>query len=416
MEELASIELERNFLSSVIRNDNFHLVSEIIKEEHFIKQGHKDILNAIKNLSERDRELSLVFIAEELKKINIDSLADLKLVGIEEASSDIEISAVELIEWANKRKLYELSLIIQKELKEEKSDSAKINKIIEDKTINLDVSIGSRARVYREIREQNEKIPPLPKFETKVSFIDDALGGGIEAGQLILVMGDPEAGKTTLTTQIIHNVSKNFPVMFFAFEFTVRSYVTTNLKKKKDLNEDNLYVVDDGYDLSDVIREIKIFAKKGGRFIVIDSQMRVGNSENKGTIEQIESEKFSHLAKLAHRLELIILFITQQGKEDTKGGVHTPMGSKKGGHEANQIWYIHKLKPKHDKETDLDLNANKRLFQISKNKQNGRHFKTEVSFNPILLEFRRKYSKEPEITVAEEKKEDAHIEIPEMDI
>ena len=94
------------------------------------------------------------------------------------------------------------------------------------------------------------------------------------------------------------------------------------------------------------------------------------------------------------------------------------MGSKKGGHEANQIWYIHKLKPKYEDGSDIDINANKRLLEVSKNKQNGRHFKTEISLNPVTLDFARKYNQNPIETVFEAVKEKKEIkaEIPEMDL
>ena len=222
------------------------------------------------------------------------------------------------------------------------------------------------------------------------------------AGQLILVMGDPEAGKTILTTQIIKNISQGWLTLFFCFEFTVRQFIEVNEKRKKEFNKENLKIIDDGYALHDVEREIKIWAKKGCKFVVIDSQMRLDNSANNGTVEQMESEKFSKLAKLCHRLEITILLISQQGKEDTKGGVHTPMGSKKGGHEASQIWYIHKLKPKYDNDGN-DEHKELRLFEVSKNKQNGKHFKAEVSLNPVTLDFYKPYGKKPKETVFEEK-------------
>lgn len=411
IESLQNEELERNFLSSVVKLDNFSEVSEIIKEEHFTSDAHRNILKAIKNLDSVNRELSLVFVGEELRKLDPDSLNTLKLVGAEEATSDIKITAMELIEWHNKRELYRLSIKIQEELREKKSSSL-ITKSIDDATVKLDVAIGSRAKSYEDWEKYINSLPPLPRFGTGISFIDDYLGGGPTAGQLILVMGDPEAGKTLLTTQILKNVSAGFPSLFFAFEFTVRDYIDNNKKRDRNINKKNLFIVNDGYDLSDVTREIKIFAKKGGRFVVIDSQMRVENSENKGTAEQSESEKFSKLAKLAHSLELLIFFIAQQGKEDSKGGTHSPMGTKKGAHEANQIWYIHKLKPKYEDGSEIDINAHKRLFEVSKNKQNGRHFKTEISLNPVLLEFVRKYNKSP-IEVVFDNEEEA-AEMPEV--
>jgi replicative DNA helicase len=416
MEYLSNIELERNFLASIIKTNNFSEISETIKKDHFTIEGHKQILKAIRNLDNTSRNLSIVAVGEELRKIDPEHLSILKLVGAEDATSDLKITAIELVEWHNKRELYKLSIKIQEELNSRKSSSLVV-KTIEDTTINLDVAIGSRAKTYEQWEKEIESMAPLPIFQTGVSFIDDYLKGGVTAGQLILVMGDPEAGKTILSTQVLHNVSNGFPTLFFPFEFTVRDYVQNNKKRKRNINKKNLLIVNDGYDLSDVTREIKIFAKNGGRFVCIDSQMRVENVENNGTAEQMESEKFSRLAKLAHGLELVILFIAQQGKEDTKGGTHTPMGTKKGAHEASQIWYIHKLKPKYEDGSDIDSNAHKRLLEVSKNKQNGRHFKTEISLNPVLLEFHRKYQTgedplPPEVTEFKNDDEPINVEMP----
>jgi replicative DNA helicase len=415
IEQLANMDLEKNFLSSIIKTNNFTEISELVKTEHFTTDGHKTILQAIKLLDESNRDLSMVAVGEEVRKINAEHLYDLKIIGAEEPSADLKISIIQLVEWANKRDLYKLSIKIQEELNAQKG-SSNIVKSIEDTTINLDVAIGSRAKTYLQWEKDIEAMPPLPVFQTGVSFIDDYLKGGVTAGQLILVMGDPEAGKTILSTQILHNVSNGFPTLFFPFEFTVRDYINNNKKRKKNINKENLYIVNDGYDLSDVTREIKIFAKKGGRFVCIDSQMRVENVENNGTAEQMESEKFSRLAKLAHKLELVILFIAQQGKEDTKGGTHTPMGTKKGAHEASQIWYIHKLKPKYEDGGDIDLNAEKRLLEVSKNKQNGRHFKTEISLNPVKLDFHRKYTERTDPIEETDYEDDDSANIPEMNL
>jgi archaellum biogenesis ATPase FlaH len=270
------------------------------------------------------------------------------------------------------------------------------------------------AKSYEEYEKEFESKKTEPIYETKVSFVDSALGGGIEQGQLILIMGDAEAGKTLLSTQILRNVSAGFKTLFFCFEFTIDSFIKQNKAKKREFNKQNMTIINDGYTLDNVVKEIKIFAKEGGKFVLIDSQMRIDNGSTQGTVEQMESEKFSTLAKLCHRLNIIILLIAQQGKEDTKGGVHSPMGSKKGAHEANQIWYIHKLKPKYDEEGN-DLNKEVRYFELSKNKQNGRHFKTEIRLNPFDLEFKRKYDKEVEVTeFKSDSQEDIQVEIPDM--
>lgn len=394
IEMLKDLTLERTLLCSIILGEDALLeMGEIVEAGHFSDDVHGKIYRVLKNLDERAVQISPEMVAIELQKMDAEYLGSLKMVLGVTPTPQLKLLSMELIEYHNKRELFKASMKIQESLRSS-MNSAIIIKEFESDTLNLDIAIGTRAKSYKEREEEIAKLPPLPRYMTGVSFLDDALGG-ITAGQLILVMGDPEAGKTIMTTQILKNISEGFITLFFCFEFTVRQFIEVNAKRKKEFKKENLQIVDDGYALSDVEREIKIWAKKGCKFVVIDSQMRVDNSENNGTVEQMESEKFSKLAKLCHRLEITILFITQQGKEDTKGGVHTPMGSKKGGHEASQIWYIHKLKPKYDENGD-DENKEVRLLEISKNKQNGKHFKTEISLNPVTLDFYRKYNKAKE--------------------
>lgn len=411
LERLRDVTLERTLLNSLMMEDSALLVvGDLVEAHYFSEETHSLIYRVIKNLDDRGLKITGEMVHVEVAKLNRDALYVLKEVQAHTPQADYEKLADDLIEYHRKRELFKISMKIQAQLTE--MNSAFVVKEVERELTLLDVAAVTRGKTYKERKEAIGLLPPLPKYETGVKFIDDSLTGGINLGQLILVMGDPEAGKTILTTQILRNISKGFLTLFFCFEFTVRQFIDVNEKRKKEWNPDNLILIDDGYALADVEREVKVWAKRGCKFVVIDSQMRVDNSQNNGTVEQMESEKFSKLAKLCHRLEITILLISQQGKEDTKGGVHTPMGSKKGGHEASQIWYLHKLKPKYDEDGN-DEHKEKRLFEISKNKQNGRHFKTEVALNPVTLDFHAKYNKEPqETTYQMETKAKGKKEVP----
>jgi DNA repair protein RadA/Sms len=408
LEVLRDINLERVLLSSLMEDDSAILVvGDMLAPHYFSEEPHGFIYGVIKELEERGLKTNQEMVSVELAKKDAQALGVLKLVIATAPQTDYEKLSDDLIEYYRKRELFKISMKMQSML--ENMNSVYVVKEVEKELALLDVAAVTRGKTYKERKEELSKLPPLPKYQTGVKFVDDSLTGGITAGQLILVMGDPEAGKTILTTQILRNISQGFLTLFFCFEFTVRQFIEVNEKRKKEWNPENLILIDDGYALGDVEREVKVWAKRGCKFVVIDSQMRVDNSANNGTVEQMESEKFSKLAKLCHRLEITILFITQQGKEDTKGGVQTPMGSKKGGHEASQIWYIHKLKPKYD-EAGEDEHKEKRLFEISKNKQNGRHFKTEVALNPVTLDFHAKYNKEPKETLYEHKPKEANTQ------
>ncbi|MDD6056613.1 MAG: DnaB-like helicase C-terminal domain-containing protein [Helicobacteraceae bacterium] len=250
-------------------------------------------------------------------------------------------------------------------------------------TINIK-TLDEWAKYYKEKAE-------LPKIPTKVDFIDSILDGGIEMAQLVLISGDPEAGKTTLGLNILENISYSEKVGFFCFEFTARQYVDRKIKKG-DCKGSNIFLINDGYDMFSVSQNIKKMAQMGVRIFLIDSQLRL-TAENMGNNEeQKESAKFSTLAKLCHTLEIVIILIVQTSKTDKDN----PMGSKKGGHESS---ITIRLEHKKSDDPTKEYSDKERFVIFKKNKQTGKHFKEEVNFDPINLRFSSKYFEKKEIEI-----------------
>ncbi|PAF51976.1 DnaB-like helicase C-terminal domain-containing protein [Helicobacter sp. 13S00477-4] len=234
-----------------------------------------------------------------------------------------------------------------------------------------------------------ENQPNLPRYKTNISFLDFALGGGFEPAQLVLLSGEPEAGKTSLGLQILENIAANNKACFFCFEFTARQYIARKLETNKKFIEtsgNNLYIINDGYDISQVADNIKHLSKMGVKFFLIDSQMRLEVPKSR-SMEEEESAKFATLAKLAHKLEILIILIIQTAKSDS----NSPLGSKKGGHESSITIRIEHCKPNKEEATSLnkEFDPKRRTIIIKKNKQTGKHFKEEVQFDPIRLTFKR---------------------------
>ncbi len=226
--------------------------------------------------------------------------------------------------------------------------------------------------------------PQMPKLKTGISFLDSTFEGGFELAQLILISGDPEAGKTMLGLQILEYISRKHKVMFFCFEFTISNFVKRKEKDNK-FNKQNFYITNTNDNLDDLIEYIKQAYKQGIRVFLIDSQMRV-LSDGSLNMEERESLKFSRLAKLCHSLEIVVFFIIQTAKADADN----PMGSKKGGHEASITIRIERCAP--DKNDLLqkgnEYDQNKRIISIKKNKQTGKHFKEKVIFDTQALQFK----------------------------
>ncbi len=86
------------------------------------------------------------------------------------------------------------------------------------------------------------------------------------------------------------------------------------------------------------------------------------------TIEEIETIKFTTLSDLAKRLQVIIVLIIQNSKNDR----YSPTGSRKGAHEAHVMIRIEKIKKdelKHIK--SYSERGKHRKILILKNKQTG---------------------------------------------
>ena len=238
-------------------------------------------------------------------------------------------------------------------------------------------------KTFKELESNIDIIESSKTYPTGVEFLDTAFNGGLTTGQLILVGGDPEAGKTTITTQILENMTQTQYVGFFCFEFTTQAYIKRRITQPNELFiKERMFVITDGYDIREIADNIlKMHKQRGMRVFAIDSQMRIENNESVlGNGEEKESEKFEILGKMAHKYDLIIFMIIQTSKADP----NTPFKSKKGAHEASIIMHLENIESKnHSSEDNLKP---KRLI-VKKNKQTGKHFKEDVFIDYNMGQF-----------------------------
>ena len=276
-------------------------------------------------------------------------------------------------------------LITAYKLKMQKENGLKMIKASDNNTL-LDLTMLDKAVESNEYKNLAQWIdyyatrPEQPKFKSKISFLDSVFDGGLEVAQLVLISGDPEAGKTTLGLQILENISHYAKVGFFSFEFTIEQYIRAKKAERKPPNLENMYIINEGYELYTIVQNIKNLYRQGVKVFLIDSQMRI-TSPNGRNMEEEESLKFSLLAKLCHSMGILVFLIVQTSKSDRDN----PMGSKKGGHEASVIIRIEHCKA--EIEALREFSENSRMVILKKNKQTGKHFKEKVAFNPDTRKF-----------------------------
>ncbi|WRA61433.1 helicase DnaB [Helicobacter pylori] len=232
----------------------------------------------------------------------------------------------------------------------------------------IKLGFNRNGRYYWEWEEFFKSKPKIEKIPTGIDFLDNISDGGFEVGQLILLSGDPEAGKTLLGIQYITNAQQNHKVTYFGFEFSVRKHIETLNSKNFKINKENYFIDDLSCEINELVSQIRGLAKEGHKLFVIDSQMKIQAPIVGRTIEEVETIKFTTLADLAKRLQVIIILIIQNSKNDS----YAPTGSRKGAHEAHVMIRIEKIKSgelKHIK--DYSERGKHRKVLILKNKQTG---------------------------------------------
>ncbi len=235
-----------------------------------------------------------------------------------------------------------------------------------NKYINL--GITRNGKYFWEWEEYFKNKPPIEKIETGINFLDTITDGGIELGQIVLLSGDPEAGKTLLGVQFLMSAHQQHKVTYFGFEFSVRKHIETLKSKNFNIKAGNYFIDDQSCELNDLISQIRSLSKEGHKVFLIDSQMKIQAPIVGRTIEEVETSKFSALSETARSLQVLIIFIVQNSKNDS----YTPTGSRKGGHEAHLMIRIERIKMNQLKTIkDFTERAKYRRIVILKNKQTG---------------------------------------------
>jgi len=233
----------------------------------------------------------------------------------------------------------------------------------------------------RNLIEIVSNLPHIPRYAIGIHAIDMELAsdedrrmgisGGIETGTFIQFAGESGAGKTTLILDILANISKYSKCVFFNFEMGVKRIGhRLERKLKEEVQKDNLIIDSHSRGLELLVMEITLYARDGIKFFAIDSRMKI-EVDGDGKDHQKTALISSKLSKLAQEKDIIIFLINQMSDEAIKD---SRMVLKNGGdqkYDADMMWF-YIIDPKDEK---------KRLLRCTKNRQDERTFKVELSLD-----------------------------------
>ena len=143
-----------------------------------------------------------------------------------------------------------------------------------------------------------------------IDEFDNVLGGGIVAGSLILLGGDPGIGKSTLLTQIAAHLSKNKKVLYFSAE---ESCSQVKMRAKRlDLDADDFYIINETC-IDGLENELD-----GVEYCIIDSIQAVYTddlSSSSGSVGQVRecASKIMRIAKSRAITFFIVGHVTKEG-------------------------------------------------------------------------------------------------------
>ncbi len=165
--------------------------------------------------------------------------------------------------------------------------------------------LGGRAKPLSQITYERYN-----RVSSGISEFDTVLGGGIVAGSLVLLGGDPGIGKSTLLTQIAAHLSSTRKVLYLSAEESC-SQVKMRAERLK-LNCDNLLILNETC-IDGIESELD-----GVEFCVIDSIQAVYTddlSSSSGSVGQVRecASKLMRIAKSRGITFFIIGHVTKEG-------------------------------------------------------------------------------------------------------
>ena len=154
---------------------------------------------------------------------------------------------------------------------------------------------------------------PPPRLSTGINEFNRVLGGGIVAGSLTLVGGDPGIGKSTLMLQISHRLAKDAgPILYVSGE---ESFNQAQIRAERlGTLHDNLFMLTET-SISEIEKHIRA---NPYAFVVIDSIQSVYSSDISavpGSVSQVRecANAFLRLAKGNNTPIFLVGHVTKDG-------------------------------------------------------------------------------------------------------
>lgn len=363
-----SDDAERSVLGAALLSaDALYEAMDFLKPEHFYKEAHREIFDAMRRLNLGAQPVDAITVSEELKKRRT-----LEMVGgrayIATLSSDVPSTsnageyAKIVLEKAILRNLISASSEIMERSFAEKTDAEQVLDFSEQQI--LSIAQASQSNDYTPISGVLET--NLTKVEQamisgggitglKTGFLDlDRYTGGLQRSDLIILAARPSMGKTAFALNIALQTAldENASVLIFSIEMdktqlgerllAMESRLDIAKIKRGELESEDFsnltdaaktlsrakIFIDDNSAIS--IMEMKnkcrrLKAEKGLDLVIIDYLQLMSLPEQKENRQQEISALSRYLKQLAREMDCPVIVLSQLSRAPEHRTSHEPM-------------------------------------------------------------------------------------------
>lgn len=360
-----NVEAEQALLSSIINNKNvLDRIKNKLKPDDFYLDKHKNLYKVLCEMNDNEISVDLVTL---LEYINSKKLVEKcgQITYVTEVATNILYTSntdeyINIIKSkSDRRKL----INIAKELALDAYEKEDINNVIsktedglykisKDKNTGDIVSINvALENAFENIEKNYQNGGKILGETTGFNNIDRTISG-LNKGEFIVIAARPSMGKTAFALNIAQYASKNSSVAIFSLEMGTQSLTERliaarcliNYEKIKtgritveeftkianntaELSKRKLYIDDEAFTLADIkAKSTNLKIKHGLDVIIIDYlQLIEGSNKNVYSREQEISKISRELKKLAKRLNITVIALSQLSRAPEQRADHRPI-------------------------------------------------------------------------------------------
>lgn len=204
----------------------------------------------------------------------------------------------------------EWNTLVEDVVREEKPASSMRNKRAADMERMAPSTVV--ARPLSEIQTDEEQ----SRIVTGIAELDRVLGGGIVLGSVVLLGGEPGAGKSTMLLQLSGAIGSDCSVLYVTGEESVRQIKLRS--ERLGIYEGNISLAAE----SDIDEIVALIVQSRPQFVVIDSIQTMYTptlSSSAGSVSQVK-ECASRLLRVAKEFEIPIFIVGHVNKDGAIAG------------------------------------------------------------------------------------------------